>query len=99
MTERDPSTRTRPHACIDPSPLYLWPLDEALEMFPADIADSPQARRLAVLIAEAQAAGRNVAVLAWLCDAARVLLALHGPRPRPHHACERNRCRRSGSLS
>ena len=65
---------------IDVSPLLLWPTDEVLELMPIDSADSPQARRLAVLAAEAQAAGHGTAVLAWLCDLARVLL-LDTPAP------------------
>ena len=59
---------------IDVSPLLLWPADDVLELMPIESADSPQARRLAVLAAEAQAAGQCTPVLAWLCDVARVLL-------------------------
>lgn len=60
---------------IDVSPLLLWSADEALELMPVDAADSPLARRLAVLVGEAQAAGRRSGVLCWLCDVARLLLA------------------------
>jgi hypothetical protein len=59
---------------IDVSPLLLWTADEVLELMPIDSADSPRARRLAVLAAEAQSAGHGAAVLAWMCDVARALL-------------------------
>lgn len=59
---------------IDVSPLMLWPVDDVLKLMPIEAADNPQARRLAILVAEAQAAGQSAAVLAWLCDVARVLL-------------------------
>ena len=59
---------------IDVSPLLLWPAVDILELMPLETADSPRARRLAVLAAEAQAAGQGAAVLAWFCDIGRLLL-------------------------
>jgi hypothetical protein len=59
---------------IDVSPLLLWPVADVLELMPIDSADEPSARRLSVLAAEAQAAGHSLALLAWWCDVAHVLL-------------------------
>jgi hypothetical protein len=73
-TDRSTTPRA-PCACIDPSPLYLWPLADVIELFPCVGADSPQARRLAVLLAEAQASGQHTAVLRTLAEWARLLLS------------------------
>ncbi len=61
---------------IDTSALQLWDaetLDER-DLIPAAYADSPQARRLAVLAGEAYAAGYSTAVLEWFVDLTHVLL-------------------------
>jgi hypothetical protein len=76
MSERSLPPAPPRCACIDPSPLYLWPLHDVLELMPLDSADNPQARRLAVLCAEAHAAGQATAVLATLCEWTRVLLSV-----------------------
>ena len=65
--------------CFDPSPLYLWPVDDAIEMLPISAADSPRARRLAVLLAEAYEYGQCTAVLRTLTGWARQLLHLLAP--------------------
>jgi hypothetical protein len=75
---------------MDPTPLYLWDaetLDER-DLIPAAAADSPQARRLAVLAAEAYAAGHGTALLEWFGDVARVLL-LDVPSSPGHYALTR----------
>jgi hypothetical protein len=59
---------------LDVSPLFLWPLEDLLELLPLPTADSPQARRLAVLLAEARAAGTPPqTIFAVLLDWARLL--------------------------
>ena len=61
---------------IDVSPLLLWPVQDVLELMPFDTADNPQARRIAILVAEAHAAGQTGPVLATLCDWGRELSGL-----------------------
>lgn len=69
-----PTPAAPPCACVDPSPLYLWPITDVIELFPMDGANSPQARRLAIVVAEAQAAGQATAVLCTLTEWSRELL-------------------------
>jgi hypothetical protein len=69
---------------IDVSPLLLWPVHDVLELMPFDAADNPQARRVAVLIAEAHAARQTASVLATLCEWGRMLCDLLLPA-HPHY--------------
>jgi hypothetical protein len=67
---------------LDVSPLFLWPLEELIEFLPLPTADSPKARRLSVLLAEARAAGTPApAVFAVLLDRSRLLQASAGDQP------------------
>jgi hypothetical protein len=61
---------------IDTSARHLWDAEtlDARDLIPAASADSPRARRLAVLAGCAYDAGEASALLAWFCDVAHVLM-------------------------